>query len=120
MNIGVQEAGIWFLSLIVAILPFFFKRTLNQYDTSLKNLGLELREYSSSFKGVITDLQKELQQVRLESALFKQSAADISRFADRISALEKSQIIQESQIKAAFAILSGKRGVRDEQPNSNN
>jgi len=115
MQIELHDIGIWLISAIIGILIFLVKRTLHAYDKSLQELTLKITEHTDSFRSAILEFQKEISQIRLEAALLKQSSTNISKYTDKIQEIEKNQIIMESQIKAAFAILSRKRGIREDE-----
>lgn len=114
MQIDINQIGLYVLSAIVGALTFFIKRSLSNYDDSIKNLSNKISDHTDSFRLAMIEFQKELGQIRLESALMKQSSGEISKYSEKIQTLEKAQIILESQVNAAFAILSGKKKVRDD------
>ena len=112
MQINIHEFGIWALSIIVGVMAFFIKRTLSHYDENITILAKSISDFTTSFKEAITEFNKEIGQIRLEAALLKQSSVELSKYNDKITTLEKANVILESQIKAAFAVLSGKRKMR--------
>lgn len=112
MQIDVHEFVLWVLALVVGVLAFFIKRTLSQYDDNIKTLAKSISDFTTSFKDAITEFNKEIGQIRLEAALLKQSSIEFSKYNEKIAALEKANVILESQVKAAFAVLSGKRKMR--------
>ena len=112
MQIDIHDFGLWVLSIVVGVLAFFIKRTLAHYDDNIKMLAKSINDFTSSFKDTITEFHKEIGQIRLEAALLKQSSIELSKYNDKISSLEKANVILESQVKAAFAVLSGKRKMR--------
>lgn len=112
MQINLYDFGLWALSIIVGVLAFFIKRTLAHYDENIKSLSKSINDFTNAFKETVTEFHKEIGQIRLEAALLKQSSIELSKYSDKIAALDKANTILESQVKAAFAVLSGKRKVR--------
>jgi len=114
MNVDIYNFGLFVLTGVVGVLAFFIKRTIDTYDANMRQLSLNIEEFTTTFKQALIEFQKEISQIRLESALLKQGAMEFAKYSDKIAALEKANIICESQIKAAFTVLSGKRKARVE------
>lgn len=108
-QLQLHEISFWLLSGLVALISFFGKRMLSIYDKTLHDIQRETTENSRIVRDALGDIQKELERMRLESALLKQSSIDASKYVDRMMQLEKQNVIMESKMKAAFAIITGKR-----------
>ena len=102
------------VSLFVGVISWSLRRLMTSYEEKLSIMAASFVRAQEKIDSAIGEIQKELQQVRVESALFKHTSGEVSRYADRIAALEKQSVLTDSKISAAFAVLTGKRKLWDE------